>query len=198
MPMSREDKLCLVSVAALVLAAGIWDTAIVEADRREVESRQQQNITIECSVESQVERLSTLEEMPIVATLETHEEAFRDDIPLSPKLQTALRNACEENNVPVSLALGLIETESSFVPDADNGLCYGLFQLNRRYFPDGLSPADNIAAGVKYLSEQISRYDGDIPAALRAYNRGYDDGDRTYANTVIAAAERWDTDGKEG
>lgn len=188
MPMSREDKLCLVSVAALVLAAGILDSAIVEADRRAVEANQKQDVIIEYPAE----QLSALAEMPLTSILETEETPqYREDIPLSPELQTALRDACVSNGVPVSLALGLIEVESHFVSDADNGVCYGFCQLNRRYFPDGLSPAENITAGVAHLAGQIRRYDGDIPAALRAYNRGYDDGDRDYSNAVLVAEEKW-------
>ena len=187
--MTVSDKLCLISVAALILAAGLLDMAIIEADRQALEAAPQPQ-----AIEIPAEQFTTLAAMPIAVTLEPPETPqFREDIPLDLELQAALRNACETNGVPISLALGLIEVESNFIPDADNGLCYGLCQLNRRYFHDGLSPADNIAAGIAHLAGQIRRYDGDIPAALRAYNRGYDDGDRIYANAVLAAAERWET-----
>lgn len=187
--MRRMDKLCLISVAALVvLAAGVLNTAVIETDQQALESAPPQQ-----AIEIPAEQFTTLAAMPIAVTLEPPETPqFREDIPLDLELQVALRDTCETNGVPVSLALGLIEVESNFVPDADNGLCYGLFQLNRRYFPDGLSPADNINAGIAHLAAQIRRYDGDISAALRAYNRGYDDGDRAYANAVLAAAERWE------
>ena len=41
------------------------------------------------------------------------------------------------------------------------------------------------------MAGQIERYDGDIQAALRAYNKGYDDGDRRYARAVLDASEKW-------
>lgn len=115
---------------------------------------------------------------------------FDEAIPLSPYLQSVLYEVCAENGIPVSLALGLIEVESNFDPYADNGRCYGLLQLNKKYFPDKLSPADNIRYGIRHLGDLLEQY-GDVEAALVAYNAGYDTGYRGYANAVLSAAERW-------
>lgn len=115
---------------------------------------------------------------------------FREDVPLDYSLQDHLHTACEANNVPYHVALGLIWVESRFQPDADNGTSYGLCQLNRDYFPDKLTPAENIWAGMEYLGSLIDRY-GDLGAALTAYNAGSDTGDRTYASAVLEAAENW-------
>ncbi len=112
-------------------------------------------------------------------------------IPLSAELQAVLFEACAENDVPVALALGVIEVESCFLADAVSPEgCYGLMQLNPKYFPDGLSPADNLRAGIEYLGRLLGQY-GDPAAALTAYNAGYDTGRRAYANAVLAAAEWW-------
>lgn len=116
---------------------------------------------------------------------------YSPDIPLSPELQSVLQEACDAYQVPECLVLGLIEVESRFQVEADNGQCYGLMQLNRDYFPSNLSPAENIWAGVEYLGRCLKRYEGNIPAALCAYNAGHDTGYRGYANAVLAAAERW-------
>lgn len=113
------------------------------------------------------------------------------EVPLTAELQETLRALCDQNDIPYHLALGLIETESSFDPDADNGLCYGLMQLNRDYFPADLSPAENIRAGIEYLADQLGRYET-VEAALCGYNAGHDTGARDYANAVLAAAERWE------
>lgn len=119
-------------------------------------------------------------------------DPYNPEIPLSFELQLVLRDACEENGVPAALALGLIEVESGFREDAVSAKsCYGLFQLNPLYFPDKLSPADNIRYGIRNLGGLLEQY-GDSAAALRAYNRGYDDGDRVFASAVLAAAERWE------
>ena len=75
--------------------------------------------------------------------------------------------------------------------DADNGQCYGLTQLNRDYFPDGLSAADNLREGIHYLGRLLEQH-GDMGAALTAYNAGYDTGSRAYAGAVLRAAEWWE------
>lgn len=116
---------------------------------------------------------------------------FRDDVPLSFELQDVLHTACEANNVPYHVALGLIEVESGFNLEAVSPAgCYGLCQINPQYFPIGLTPAENIEAGMEYLGSLIDRY-GDLGAALTAYNAGVDTGDRTYASAVLEAAEEW-------
>lgn len=117
--------------------------------------------------------------------------AYDPAIPLSAELQAVLREACEEADVPVALALGVIEVESRFQTDAVSlEGCYGLMQLNPKYFPDKLSPVDNLREGVAYLGQLLERY-GDLGAALTAYNAGHDTGRREYANAVLDAAARW-------
>lgn len=131
-----------------------------------------------------------LEDEKITAALEAA-GYYRADVPLSYELQDALHTACARYGVDYALALGLIEVESGFDPDAVSPRgCYGLCQLNPRYFPAGLSPADNIDAGIAYLAEQISKYGG-TEAGLTAYNAGTDTGGRAYASAVLAAAEGW-------
>ena len=117
---------------------------------------------------------------------------FRVDVPLSYDLQDALHTACERYSIDYPVALGLIEVESNFQADIVNatGDCYGLCQLNVRYFPSGLPPEENMNHGLAYLREQIDRY-GSLEAGLQAYHDGYDTGARWYAKAVLAAAEKW-------
>lgn len=116
------------------------------------------------------------------------------DVPLDKPVAEALAESCEEYGVPLSLALGVIEVESGFQADAVSAEgCYGLCQLNPKYFPEGLSPADNVRHGMRFLGELLERH-GDTAAALTAYNAGWDTGSRAYAQAVLAAAERWDCD----
>lgn len=116
---------------------------------------------------------------------------YHPDIPLAPDIQRALHEVCEEEDVPVALALGVIEVESRFQEGAVSSEgCMGLMQLNPKYFPGELSPADNLREGVRYLGRLLNRY-GETGAALTAYNAGHDTGSRTYADAVLSAAERW-------
>lgn len=130
---------------------------------------------------------------PIVATSKLSEkETVANPSPLTDEEWATLVGVCSDNNIPVDIALGLIWVESRFQPDAvsPHG-CYGYCQLNPRYFPDKLSPAYNIRAGMKYLGDCLTRYDGDISAALTAYHDGRDTGRRGYANAVLEAAKNW-------
>lgn len=115
---------------------------------------------------------------------------YNPAIPLSEDLQIALRDACEEYGVDVAVALGVIEVESGFDQNSDNGLCYGLMQLNRRYFPSNLPAGENIRYGLEYLGQLLTRY-STVEAALTSYNAGHDTGSQVYANAVLAAAEKW-------
>ena len=126
------------------------------------------------------------EELPEAAP-----EKWREDVPLSAELQTALLAICEEAGVDPLLALGLIETESGFQTDIVSSTGdYGLCQLSHYYFPTDLSPTENMRAGINLLGQNLRKY-GNTAAALTAYNRGHDDGTRSYAAVVLAKAEAW-------
>lgn len=115
---------------------------------------------------------------------------FFEEIPLSEDLQRVLWESCYENGIPYQIGLGLIETESTFRVYADNGIAYGLCQLNRACFPDGLSPADNIRTGMEHLGWHLSLY-GNMDAALTGYYVGHDNGTRGYASVVYGHAADW-------
>lgn len=117
-------------------------------------------------------------------------QTYRDNVPLPYELQDALYAACDEFGVGLDIMLGPIEVECGFDVNADNGICYGPCQLNRNYFPDGLTSGENIRAGVEYLGQLLARYNT-VEAAPTAYNAGHDTGDRAYANAVLSAAEKW-------
>lgn len=130
------------------------------------------------------------------------------EVPLSDDLQTATQAVCEKYGVPYALALAVIETESAFDPDADNGLCIGLMQINSVNFSWlselGIDPhtyEGNVEAGVLILSRHMETY-GDWHKALMAYNcgasgaanlwaQGYTSSG--YSRSVIAKAETWQT-----
>lgn len=118
---------------------------------------------------------------------------FREAVPLDYTLQDVLYTACEAIGVSREVGIALIEQESDFNPKAISPSgCYGLCQLNPKYFPSELSDADNIKTGIAYLGEQLERYDGDLRAALTGYRYGHDNGRRGYADEVLAKAEKWE------
>lgn len=185
-PMSRTDKLCALLLAGCFLAPNLAVWAMDEATCRAAEADKPpaQVITV---------KRDTIDCTPLVEAIEAMKaDQYDETIPLDRECQEALWEACEANNIAPCLVLGLIEVESNFHPDVVSSEgCTGLMQLNRRYYPDDLTPPENIAAGVEHLARELERYEGDNQAALRAYNRGYDDGDREYSRKVLAASEKW-------
>ena len=184
-PMSWTDKLCLVALAGCFLAPHLAVWAMDAAAYRAAEEDKPKFEVVAI--------VPPADCTPLVAAMEAmQEDPYREDIPLSRKLQAVLREACEEYSIAPCLVLGLIEVESGFQVDAvSREGCFGLFQLNPKYYPPDLTPAENIQAGVAHLASQIKRYDGDILAALTAYNAGHDTGSRSYARKVIEASEKW-------
>lgn len=185
-PMTPRDRRCFAALAGMLAAITVVYEATDGAALRAAEADEPPAAEVWEAPLNQPRLLEAIQ-------LQLEEDTYRADVPLDRELQEVLREACGEHGVPIHLALGLIETESRFQAGADNGVCYGLCQLNRRYFPDFLAPEDNIRCGIAYLGELLNRY-GDTAAALTAYNAGHDTGDRTYAGRVLAAAEDWKED----
>lgn len=125
-------------------------------------------------------------------TLPDKTEEVTVPIPSLEGLATVLYEACEEYGVPVSLALAVMERESGFEVDAVNPSgCYGLMQLNPEYFPGGLTPAENIRAGVGYLGALLAKHES-VAAAVTEYFWG--PSGRTsspYSGEVLERAEKW-------
>lgn len=92
-------------------------------------------------------------------------------------------------DIPKELILGVIEIESTFDHEADNGTCKGLMQINKinqKWLNSEfgrkmnlLSIEDNIAAGSYILAGYYHKYD--LHYALMCYNGG-----KGYANKMKA------------
>ena len=122
---------------------------------------------------------------------------YRNPTPLSDELFQAVDAAAVEYGVPVCLAIGLIQVESSFDPDAVSSHgSYGLCQLNPKFFPSGLSAEENVQTGLAHLGSLLAQYD--TMTALTIYNAGRDTGSRVYANKVMEAAWAWEQEFREG
>lgn len=183
-PLSYSERLCVAACVGLFLGVHLIAWGMDEAAYRGDEAEKP---PVELTWEAPMDQPQLLEAMAV----QLEPVPYWKDVPLDRELQAALWEACEEHGVSVSLALGLIEVESGFDPEivSPKG-AYGLCQLNPKYFPTDLSPSENIAAGIGWLGELLERY-GDTAAALRAYNLGYDDGDRQFADAVLATLEKW-------
>lgn len=116
---------------------------------------------------------------------------LREDVPMSIDDQLALRAESDWYNIPYSICLSIIEGESNFDVENDDGVCYGLCGLNRNYFPDNLSSQENIHYGIECFAGKLEEYNWNVEAALTAYWNGHDDGRRGYANYILSFAEKW-------
>jgi len=86
--------------------------------------------------------------------------------------------AAHKYGVPFSLIKAIIKAESDFDPYAvsDAG-ARGLMQIMPETardvgVTDAFDPRDNILGGVRYFTGLLSRFDGNVPLALAAYNAG--------------------------
>lgn len=105
--------------------------------------------------------------------------SIASDGPTKPTAYDDLINeASRKYGVPVALIKAVIDTESSFNPLVTSSAgAKGLMQLMDATaqglgVSDPYDPAQNIDAGVRYLSYQIKRFNGQENMALAAYNAG--------------------------
>lgn len=89
-----------------------------------------------------------------------------------------ITEASRKYGVPESLIKAVIDTESSFNPNVTSSAgAKGLMQLMDATakglgVSNSFDASENIDAGVRYLSYQLKRFDGNVNMALAAYNAG--------------------------
>ena len=115
-----------------------------------------------------------------------------EEQPEPPAVQSTVLDLPEELEAHIDAAAALygldpvlvravIYVESRGQVDADNGLCYGLMQLNKKYasvFMEGAGvenitdPKNNVLGGCWYLAEMLAYTGGQEALALMCYNMG--------------------------
>lgn len=103
------------------------------------------------------------------------------DVPLTENVQEYIMLLCEQEDIPVSLVLAMIEHESMFREEVISKTNdYGLMQINEcnhewlseEYaVTDFLDPYQNIYCGISIISGYLEKYE-DISHALMCYNMG--------------------------
>lgn len=94
------------------------------------------------------------------------------------KYDATISRVSKKYNVPESLIHSVIKAESGYDEKAKSGVgALGLMQLMPATaaslgVKNPLNATENIEGGVKYLSQMITRYDGNVTLALAAYNAG--------------------------
>jgi soluble lytic murein transglycosylase-like protein len=85
--------------------------------------------------------------------------------------------AARKTAIPPKLLHSVVAAESAYRPDAISPKgAIGLMQLMpataAQYGADPMDPAQNVEAGTAYLRDLLLKYNGDVAAALAAYNAG--------------------------
>ena len=109
-----------------------------------------------------------------VATEEVRKDFFHKEVPFG----SIIYKEAKKNNIRPELVAAVVEAESRFKPTARSGAgAVGLMQLVPRTgkwmgAKDLTNPAQNVAAGAKYLKYLSERFDGNETKIIAAYNAG--------------------------
>lgn len=180
--------LAVVLLTASWAADGAGDDPAFGAVVPESEKEQTVEVlSLRFSEEAEMKMTAKKEEADTEAPEETPAEVeaeapsyLSDAVPLDPDKQIQVMSWCEEYGVPYSVALAVIEAESSFRPDAENGSCYGYMQINSINkswllqeigVTDLTDPLQNLHSGIYMLGDLYGKY-GDWHKVLVCYNCG--------------------------
>lgn len=136
-------------------------------------------------VEAAVQGVENVASAPLAAVAEApktlsmmtekvREEFFHKEVPFG----SIIYKEAKKNNVRPELVAAVVQAESRFKPTARSGAgAVGLMQLvpkTGRWMGarDLTNPAQNVAAGAKYLSYLSERFDGNETKMIAAYNAG--------------------------
>jgi soluble lytic murein transglycosylase-like protein len=113
-------------------------------------------------------------------------------------LHEMVRAAAISHDIQPSIALGLVDVESNFKPNASSEGNYGLMQIRygtakamgfRGNLKDLLKPENNLEYGMRYLQYCYAKH-GNYTLALGCYN-GSTSAKNRYPRKVLRASEKY-------
>lgn len=219
----RKAKVIRVASIIMVAATFAFTEMIIVDGFSEDAEKETETVVVEPETETQISvtvnysaitmlagEVTKVPEVTEIAT-EPQETTYWSEVPLDKEIQEALAKFCEEYSVPVSIALGLIEHESSFRTDVVSKTSdYGLCQINECNLEwmqeelgitDILEPEQNIECGLYILGMLYEEYQ-DWNMALMCYNCGENGAYRNYfskgqysngySTSVLEYSEKWE------
>jgi hypothetical protein len=129
---------------------------------------------VESVAQSPLKAVAEAPKQLTMITENAREEFFRKEVPFG----SIIYNEAKKNNVRPELVAAVVQAESRFKPTARSGAgAIGLMQLVPRTgrwmgARDLTNPAQNVAAGAKYLKYLHERFDGNETKMIAAYNAG--------------------------
>lgn len=186
MKYSRGIYAALYAIAGGLIMSGMYIAGIGAAEKAHEETIKRPAVEVTISPSKQEPKQQQVSEL----------------IPLDPELQIYTGYEALKNGVPYSLVLAVMEQESRFTLDADNGDSFGIMQINAIHGPRDIiiEPHENIRIGcwlLGYLYKEYGRWD----MALTAYNWGQQGAEREffqygvtsspYSKEVMARWRKW-------
>ncbi|MFP5246621.1 MAG: lytic transglycosylase domain-containing protein [Thermoanaerobaculia bacterium] len=129
---------------------------------------------VESATSSPLKAVAEAPKKLIVVTEKVREDFFHKEVPFG----SIIYKEAKKNDVRPELIAAVVQAESRFKPTARSGAgAVGLMQLVPRTgrwmgARDLTNPAQNIAAGAKYLKYLSERFDGNETKMIAAYNAG--------------------------
>jgi soluble lytic murein transglycosylase-like protein len=129
---------------------------------------------VESAADSPLDAVAEAPKTLSLITDKVREEFFHKEVPFG----SVIYKEAKKNNIRPELIAAVVQAESRFKPTARSGAgAIGLMQLvpkTGRWMGarDLTNPAQNIAAGAKYLKYLNDRFDGNETKVIAAYNAG--------------------------
>lgn len=129
---------------------------------------------VEAAATSPLKAVAEAPKQLTIVTEQVRQEFFHKEVPFG----SIIYREAKKNNVRPELVAAVVQAESRFKPTARSGAgAIGLMQLVPRTgrwmgARDLTNPAQNVAAGAKYLKYLSERFDGNETKMIAAYNAG--------------------------